>query len=311
MQEFEINLFGGLSTSTAGSDPEKLDLSPSGAALFGLLALGVGKRTLRREQLTETLWPDCAPAKQRARLRTALWRLRKGLPGWAQGMIRQVGDASEMHLPEGARLVHTGFETTVIRMCSTDVAQMTDADFTALDACLRRYGGPLLDGVNGDWVLAEREKFAEIYCQGLAHQIHYLRVQGRDHETIRAGRKLLEVDPYREDVHATLIEIYARAGRPERAQRQYQTCQQLFEDDLGISPMLAQVTLHAARGAGPCAGVGEDVVQMVQALHVNLEAMAAQVRRIQEALGQGPVARVRRGTRPASPPAKRPASFAV
>ena len=44
-----------------------------------------------------------------------------------------------------------------------------------LDRWLRRYGGPLLDGVDGDWAHAEREKFSEIYCQGLDLQIRYLR----------------------------------------------------------------------------------------------------------------------------------------
>ncbi len=292
MSYIEINLFGGFSASAAGAPAQSLHLSPIGMALFGLLAMGAGKRALRCEAVTETLWPECPPAKQRARLRTALWRLKKGLPEWAQGMICRTGDTSVLSLPDNVRLVHTDFETQVSILCGMSVDVMTDADFSTLDVCLRRYRGPLLDGVQGDWVMADREKFAEIYCQGLAHQINYLRAHGRDHETIRAGRKLLQVDPYREDVHATLIETYAHAGRPERARRQFQTCRDLFQDELGISPMMAKLSLTKTQSTG--AVPSEDIVQMVEALQGSLVTMAVQLERIQMVLGEGSVKRRQR-----------------
>lgn len=285
MSHIEINLFGGLSAAVGDQPAQPLNLSPTGMSLFGLLAMGVGHRALRSEALTETLWPECAPAKQRARLRTALWRLKKGLPDWAQGMVCREGDTSGLSLPDNVHLVHEGFERCVVRLCAISVDVMTDEDFTALDVCLRRYDGPLLEGVQGDWVMADREKFAEIYCQGLGHQINYLRSQGRDHETIRAGRKLLQVDPYREDVHATLIETYAHAGRPERAKRQFQTCEDLFRDELGISPVVAKLSLNKTQGAG--AVPREDIVQMVEDLQGSVAAMAVQLERIQMMLGEG------------------------
>ncbi|MGC1494422.1 MAG: bacterial transcriptional activator domain-containing protein [Sulfitobacter sp.] len=285
MSRIEINLIGGLSASVGDAPAHPLKLSPTGLSLFGLLAMGAGKRALRCEAVTETLWPECAPAKQRARLRTALWRLKKGLPDWAQGMVCREGDTSGLSLPDNVHLVHEGFERCVVRLCAISVDVMTDEDFTALDVCLRRYGGPLLDGVQGDWIMADREKFAEIYCQGLAHQINYLRTHGRDHETIRAGRRLLQVDPYREDVHATLIETYAGSGRPERAKRQFQTCEDLFQGELGISPVVARLSLSKTQGAGEVPR--EDIVQMVEDLQGSVAAMVVQLERIQAVLGDG------------------------
>jgi DNA-binding SARP family transcriptional activator len=43
-------------------------------------------------------------------------------------------------------------------------------------------------------------------------------------------------DPLREDAHRGAMRCFARAGRRELALRQYQTCQKVLREELGVSP---------------------------------------------------------------------------
>lgn len=304
MRDVEISIFGCPTATHDGGTSTAFDLSPTGTALFGLLALRAVTRPVRRETLGEHLWPDCPEKRQKARMRTALWRLTQGLPDWARGMVRRSGELIELRLPAGVTLTHDRFDEVVSDLCSAPVSRMTDTDYNRLDRWLRRYCGPLLDGVDADWVRADREKFSDIYCQGLDHQIRYLRENGRDHETIRAGRRLLGVDPYREDVHAAMIGSYARMGRPDDAARQMRTCEALFQRDLGITPATLSPGL-----AGPHRGFGPltrnqppaDVLALVTDMQRSLGRLAEQLARVRAALAGASPAGPARDRQPNGP----------
>lgn len=294
MRDLEISIFGCPAATHDRGTFTALDLSPTGTAMFGFLALRAVRRPVRRETLGEHLWPDCPEPRQKARMRTALWRLTRGLPDWARGMVRRSGEMIELRLPPGATLTHDRFDEVVSALCSAPVSRMTDSDYNRLDRWLRRYCGPLLDGVDADWVRADREKFSDIYCQGLDHQIRYLRENGRDHETIRAGRRLLGVDPYREDVHAAMIGSYARMGRPDDAARQMRTCEALFRRDLGIAPATLPPGLADPRPTFGPHGRNQpaaEVLALVTDMQRSLGQLAGQLARIRASLaGAAPAA---------------------
>lgn len=189
---------------------------------------------IRREVLADQLWPEISKESQRGRLRTALWRLGQGLPTWASGAIKKMGDGIALELPKNVTFTHLEFEAVVGGACKTDFADMTDDTFQDLDRCLRRYSGPLMEGYDAEWITYERQRFADLYCEGLERQIGYLRYHGRDHETIRACRKLLCVDPYREDIHNSLIGTFARMGRAHDARLEKHRRDDVLTNDLGV-----------------------------------------------------------------------------
>ncbi|MEZ4862404.1 MAG: bacterial transcriptional activator domain-containing protein [Caldilineaceae bacterium] len=53
---------------------------------------------------------------------------------------------------------------------------------------------------------------------------------------IKAGQRCLSLDPLDEQVHRTLIQLYAHAGQPTAALRQYQECERILTNELQVTP---------------------------------------------------------------------------
>jgi DNA-binding SARP family transcriptional activator len=65
--------------------------------------------------------------------------------------------------------------------------------------------------------------------------------------------KMLAVDPCNEGAHRMLMRCYARLGQPQLAQRQYQTCIQVLNRQLGIpaSPETTELYRQIVRRQAP------------------------------------------------------------
>lgn len=287
MNDIEINIFGLPAIRVAGGAMSPLSLPPASSALFGILALHGSTRPMRREYLTDALWPDCPGEQQRARLRTAIWRLRKGLPEWGRTMIGKTASTIQLRLPGGSQMVHTAFETAVLALCARPTSEMTEEEFSELDGWLRRYNGPLLEGLDGEWLSADRTRLSDIYCQGLQHQIQYLREHGRDHETIRAGQRLLDEDPYQEVVHQVLATSYARLGQTQRAKSQMRLAKKIFQTDLGFECFTDEIcSFQRDDCRNNRSNSQADIVHLVAGLQETMLKMAEQLNGIQASLAR-------------------------
>src|SRR6478736_1226508 len=72
-----ITMFGALSIRASDSDFRR-SLSGSAGDVFSYLVTHSG-RDIRRERLADLFWPDFEPARARAALNTAVWRIKKSL----------------------------------------------------------------------------------------------------------------------------------------------------------------------------------------------------------------------------------------
>ncbi|MGB8818832.1 MAG: BTAD domain-containing putative transcriptional regulator [Rhizobiaceae bacterium] len=239
-----IEVFGDL-TVAAGPAGRPLTIPPSARALMGCLALHAVQRPLRREALAEMLWAEAPAEASRARLRTGLWRLRQILGLHAPALCQ---DADRVWLDRTRVVVsaHVRFAQGIEQICALPVEAMTAAQFQELDGLIGLYCGPLLEGQDDDWVKPERARYAELYSRALERQIAAFRAQDNREGTISVARRLLDHDPYREDMHALLIEMFASSGQPQRALRQFRACENALGDDLGIDPSRARAALRGA-----------------------------------------------------------------
>ncbi len=277
MTSMTLNVLG---CPRLSGDGGTVDLPPAGQLLLGCVALHANDAPLRRERLAEMLWPDMDAQNQKARLRTALWRIKKATCGALDDVLIVRKDT--LVFEHGAPLIqtHRTFEREVMMICAKPLANMSETDAATLLAMVESYNGPLMEGHDAPWIAPMRERFSDLYSAALERQIKYLRATGRDHESIRSSHELLAIDPYREDVHAALITLYGQSGRPKRALRQYQSCRTLMEKDLGVPTPTARRSLDGILKEGPTPDLGA----ILRALEAGVRDLNTQIQDLKSTL---------------------------
>jgi class 3 adenylate cyclase/predicted ATPase len=121
------------------------------------------------------------------------------------------------------------------------------ADLEAADSL---YQGEFLEGFElrsselQSWIRAERERLHEKALEGLTKQVAHTADYGGIERGIRIATRLLLLDPLRESVQRTLMELYCKQGRHAAALHQYRACAELLAKELGVEPEPATKALY-------------------------------------------------------------------
>ena len=94
------------------------------------------------------------------------------------------------------------------------------------------------------WIRAERERLHEKALEGLTNLLAHLAKDGGIERGIRTATRLLLLDPLRESVQRTLMELYCKQGRHAAALHQYRVCAELLAKELGVEPEPATKALY-------------------------------------------------------------------
>ncbi|HEY7652047.1 MAG TPA: alpha/beta fold hydrolase, partial [Methylomirabilota bacterium] len=90
-----------------------------------------------------------------------------------------------------------------------------------------------------DWLAAERQRLRELALNALEKLLAMDLAAGALEQAVGTGLRLLALDPLREGVHRTLMDLYVRQGRRTAALRQYQRCVEVLQRELGVAPEAA------------------------------------------------------------------------
>src|SRR4051795_3174414 len=173
-----VRLLGELQADLDGR-PVEAPASRRAWALLGWLALHPGEHP--RGTVAARFWPDVLDASARASLRSALWELRK-----AVGV-------------DGALLA--GRDRIALR-CETDLGEF-EACVAAgrLEQAVMLHRGPLLAGLDDDWVLEARDELAERLGSAYAR----LAATATPAAAVGWARRRLQLDPLDEDAACELM----------------------------------------------------------------------------------------------------------
>jgi tetratricopeptide (TPR) repeat protein len=111
-----------------------------------------------------------------------------------------------------------------------------------LEDAVLLYRGDLLAGLRvqsepfEEWLFAERERLRELALEALAKLVAQQRRSGQHEAAVQTALRLLSLDSLQEPVHRTLMRLYAGLGRRGAALRQYQTCVDALQKELGLEP---------------------------------------------------------------------------
>jgi len=256
-------LTAGLQMSLLGSmrvthGPTTIDAKPTRTvqALLAYLVLN-RHRYHPREVLAGLFWGEHSEDRARSCLNTTLYRLRHtlepaGVPQGTYLISTSTGEVA-FNCQSDHWLDVEDFEERTSRIMRRPVAAMDVTEASELANVLELYRGDLLEGFYDDWALRDRERLRLIYLGALARLMSYHKQTGAYEASLAYGRRILEHDPLREEVHRELMGLYAANGQRPLAVRQYEACCEILATELGISPMEETQALYSQILEGPVA----------------------------------------------------------
>jgi DNA-binding SARP family transcriptional activator len=222
-------------------DGESQFTSPKLLALLGYLAVAGGP--VPRERLADLFWGDKPVQRGRANLSWTLHHLCASLPGCFEADRYTIQFRQPPH-------------------CWSDIDAFagleTQDDPDALAAAVDLYQGEFLEGLFLDrcpefevWLVGERERWRQRVACILEELVaHHDRCGERGH-ALRFARRLLALEPWREQTHRQVMRLLAQNGRRGAALAQYETCRRLLAEQLGVEPGEKTVALYLRIRDGP------------------------------------------------------------
>jgi len=188
-------------------------------------------RTVTREEVLDALWSDgrdggLAPLLSKVRRVVPLDGLRPDVP---ELWVDVEAAAAAVHRAESALALGAPHEAWGPSQVAMFVA-----------------GRPFLAGEEAQWVDEERRRLSALHVRALeAYAAATAGVGGTElTAAVRAGRRLVELEPYRETGHRILMDALDRQGNTAEALLVYETLRRRLRDDLGITPSQATQDLH-------------------------------------------------------------------
>lgn len=213
----------------------------------------------RREALAGQLWADAPPAQGAKHLRQALWQL--------QAALRPVLDDAALDLlevdPEWIQLNSCeqlqadviGFEAATRACQGVPGPGLDERARRQLEAAVDLYRGDLLEGWYHDWCLFERERLQIDFLDALEKLVCACESRRENELGLVHARRILALDPAREQVHRHVMRLQQQAGNRTGALRAFQRCERILHEELGVAPSLQTRSLYEAirdgRAIGP------------------------------------------------------------
>ena len=127
---------------------------------------------------------------------------------------------------------------------------LTDA-MQEYEAAENLYKGNLLEeDLYEDWIIPLRQGLLDNYLTILDHLSRYYLGEERYRICIQVCQKILARDDCHEDAHRRLMRCYSRQGKRNLAIKQYQTCTEALNRELGVHPMPETTELYQRVCAG-------------------------------------------------------------
>ena len=183
----------------------------------------------RREQLIGLLWPDLSPAKSRAALHTAVYRLRRAIH---PDVIVLRDGVYRLNIEMIVSYDVRSFEQLLKKATNRD-----EADTVALlQQAVDLFKGRFLEDLDTEWCSIERTRLERDYLNALERLVDAYATSGETRLSIDVAGRIVAADPLREDIHARIVRSYLRLGDHAAARRQLERSLELLQRDLGMPP---------------------------------------------------------------------------
>jgi predicted ATPase/DNA-binding SARP family transcriptional activator len=252
MRQLKLSLLGTFQV-TLDSQPITRFEYDKVRALLAYLAVESGVPH-RRDSLAALFWPQQSDKLARKSLNQALYTLRKVLADQQSSEVPFiVVDHTSVRFNPAADVwldVHE-FARRVEGVVVSPGTAMAPAVLNRLRAAIRLYHGDFLQGfllpdsaAFDDWAALQRERLHRQATDTLFALASYHERQDEVAKAIQYVRRLLALEPWREEVHRLLMRLLARSGQRSAALAQYDRCRHILAEELDVGPAQETVALY-------------------------------------------------------------------
>jgi len=204
------------------------------ASAKALAAIALHHRPIPRAVLAELLWPQRAPDRARANLRSVIWRI----PPGARELVRETGNCLELDSE-----VEVDVDRVVDRCRNLAEASMDPGNWSAVHIEAVRWGFAdedllvdLLPTWDDDWVLVDRARLRHLRLHALEALAELLVRSGRVGEAVDAAAAALRHEPLRESAAVALVSAHLASGNLVQAQRTFVEYRETLHREMGLEP---------------------------------------------------------------------------
>ena len=228
--QLDIRLFGQAGVCLNGT-PIKFAKRNRTIAMLARIILQRGT-PLSRDALAYSVFPDDDEATAVAELRRYLYLAGKALPERA-GEPWLIADAETVrwNIEAGAAIDVIAFEEFA-------------RDPSTLEQAFDLYTGDLLEEIYDDWIVAERERLRARYLTILDELLARHRSKRHYPAAIECAKRILAIDPWREDTLRALMSTRYAAGDTAGALAEYERFARQLRNELSIAPMPETVAVR-------------------------------------------------------------------
>lgn len=220
-------------------------------------------RTISRDKLYESLWPDWAWSANSSSLKVAVHMLRQILADHHVSQVPSPVVSSLMLKTEemGYRLeAHNvwidfeDFEDLIDRAHALQAGADADGALALYRQAVALYRGDFLPGVHLHWAEERREWLRSRLLCALEFIIEAELAVGDRLGAITSCGQMLEADPLHERAYQALIVVHGQLGQLAQVRRWYQLCTSRLRDELDVAPDEATKALYARAVQGDLVG---------------------------------------------------------
>jgi DNA-binding SARP family transcriptional activator len=191
---------------------------------------------ISKESILTALWPECDDQTNQT-FHSTLHHLRK-LLGQASVVFRSNGYSLNLAACYSEQVSYDVKEFQQSRLeAEQALAQQDEA--SAREAFLRMvelYRGDYGQSFYNDWCTFRRDELRAAYLEARRQLAKLAWLAEAWSESAEHWRQMLLLDNCLEEAHYGLMRCYARQGKRGSALRQYQSCQKILLEELGLEP---------------------------------------------------------------------------
>ena len=227
-----MGLLGGQTVSVDGREVTDLNSTVGRSLLVYLVTRR--DRSLTRELICGTFWPDLPTNVARRRLSQWLWRIQQGLGGDRGNIFLAKGDHLSLSPSLDVWVDSEAFEERASTGMDPERSPLERLD--ALREAAGLYQGDFLSGFYDNWVIDEQDALREVFRAVLEMLIEETKSRAEFEESLGYARRLAIITPLRETAHREIMRLEFLLGRSPEALKQYELCRSILAQELGEEP---------------------------------------------------------------------------